>query len=348
MIDLRSDTLTLPTEEMLSSIQATPLGDEGRQDENGRGEDPTTRELEDLASALTGKESALLFSSGTLANHTAIMTHCKRGDRIAVDENMHIYRSEKAAFMDHFGGMKPVFYQYENGLSLDLNSLDHLIDNMQLGLICMENTHNFLGGICIPPETMAKVYQRAMANNIPVHLDGARLFNACTQLKVQAKELCQYTDSLMFCISKGLGAPIGSLLCGSKEFIDRAREVKKLLGGNMRQSGIIAAPGIIALKSNIHRLQEDHKAAKQILQGIQDTKRIKVEPDSVQTNIIIIDIQDTGLTGHEFSKAIAKKGLLMNAIDDETVRMVTYNKTTQEDAVEAIRIFNSFVDELTK
>jgi threonine aldolase len=346
MIDLRSDTLTLPSEKMLSAIQSASLGDEGRQDANGRGEDPTTRELEDLACTLTGKESALLFSSGTLANHAALMTHCKRGDKIAVDENMHIYRSEKAVFMEQFGGMTPVFYQFNHAFTIDIDSVEKLITEHNLGLICMENTHNFLGGICISPKTMAKVSDRAKEKNIPVHLDGARLFNACTQLNVQAKELCRYTDSVMFCISKGLGAPIGSLLCGSKEFIDRAREVKKLLGGNMRQSGIISAPGIIALKRNIKRLEEDHNAAKVICRGIADTKNIKIEQESVQTNIIIIDIQATGLTGNEFTTAIAKKGILLNAIDDQTVRMVTHNRTTQEDAVNTIQIFNSFVGSL--
>lgn len=346
MIDLRSDTLTLPSEEMLRAIRKASLGDEGRQDENGRGEDPTTRELEDLASTFTGKESAVLFSSGTLANHTALMTHCKRGDKIAVDDNMHIYRSEKAVFMDQFGGMTPVFYQFDHDFSIDINSIEKLITEHILGLICMENTHNFRGGICISPEIMAEVYDRAKNKNIPVHLDGARLFNACTQLNVSAKDICRYSDSVMFCISKGLGAPIGSILCGNKEFIERARKVKKLLGGNMRQSGIISAPGIIALKNNIHRLAEDHNAAKLICKGIANATNIRIEQKSVQTNIIIIDIQDTGLTGNDFTRAIAKKGILLNAIDDKTVRMVTYNGITQDDITNTIQIFNSFVDNL--
>lgn len=346
MIDLRSDTLTLPSEDMLDSIKLAQLGDEGRHDENGRGEDPTTRELEDLACTLTGKEGALLFPSGTLANHTALLTHCKRGDFIAVDDNMHIYRNEKAAFMDILGGMNPVFYQYNRSLSIDLDSLDHLIENYQLGLICMENTHNSLGGICIPLETMQQVYNRAKSNHIPVHLDGARLFNASTQLHVSAKELCKYTDSVMFCISKGLGAPIGSLLCGNKEFIDKAREVKKLLGGNMRQSGIISAPGLIALKNGIQRLQEDHNCAKLISEGLAKIPHLLIDTKHVQTNIISIDIHETGLTSEEFIKKIAQKGILINAIDDHRVRIVTHNRTTNDDVKNTIKIFTSFAENM--
>lgn len=337
MIDLRSDTLTLPDKEMLETILTSRLGDAGRLDAKGRGEDLTANELENFASTLTGKEESLLFSSGTLGNTTAILTYCNPCDNVLVDEIQHIYISEKVAFDEKFGQLKPITYKLNDKNTPDINDLITKMNENNIKLLCIENTHNFSGGTCVNLEELREIYTLAKEFNIHVHMDGARLFNAAVSLGVEAKEICKYTDSVMFCISKGLGAPLGSLLCGNKEFIEKSRKTKKLIGGNMRQAGIIAAPGLYALKHNIERLKEDNANAKYTADSLKDLRKTKVQED-VQSNIVMLDVEKTGLTAEEYCKKAKEKGLWIRPVLKDTVRLVFYKGNTKEDVTGAIKI----------
>ncbi len=337
MIDLRSDTLTIPDDEMLKTILSAKLGDDGRVDENGRGEDLSVNELEDIAARLTGKDEGVLFSSGTLANTAAILTYCSPGDKVLVDEILHIYKSEKVVFEKSVGQLIPVLYKLNEKSKPDTQHLRQLMEENDIKLLCIENTHNFSGGVCLDANDLKEIYDLAKEFNIHVHMDGARLFNATASLNVDPKDLCKYVDSLMFCISKGLGAPIGSLLCGNNNFIKKLRQKRKLLGGNMRQAGVIAAPGIHALKHNIEKLKEDNENAKYVSEGIKDLKKIKVQ-DKVQSNIVMLDVSNTGMSPEEYCEAAGKKGLKIRPVLENKVRLVFYNGINRKDADEVIKI----------
>ncbi|NLY09968.1 MAG: low specificity L-threonine aldolase [Tissierellia bacterium] len=337
MIDLRSDTLTLPNQEMLETILRAQLGDDGRVDSEGRGEDLTVNELEDLSAELTGLEMGLLLSSGTLANTTAILTYCKPGDKVLVDEIQHIYKSEKVVFDPVFGQLKPVFYKLNEKGNPDFEDLNRLLEEEDVSLLCIENTHNFSGGAITDLDNLKNIYELAKKHDVPVHMDGARLFNAATGLNVDASEICQYVDSVMFCLSKGLGAPLGSVLCGSKDFILKAKNTRKLLGGNMRQAGIMAAPGIYALKHNIDKLKQDHENAKYLADELKDLKKVSVQKD-VDSNIVMIDMQDSNTTPEQFCQMAKDRGLLIRPVLSNQVRLVFYNAITREDTIKTVDI----------
>lgn len=337
MIDLRSDTLTLPTQEMLETIFSAKLGDDGRVNSEGRGEDLTVNELEDLAAQLTGMDEGVLFSSGTLGNTAAILTYCNPGDKVLVEEIQHIYKSEKIVFDKNFGQLTPIFYKLNDKKVPDIDNLRELLSKNDIKLLCIENTHNFSGGTCIDIDDLKKIYNLTREFNVHVHMDGARLFNAAISLGVEAKDICKYVDSVMFCISKGLGAPIGSLVCSNKNFIKEVRKKRKLLGGNMRQAGIIAAPGIYALKHNIPLLKLDMENAQYVARNLQDLKKTVVE-ENVQSNIVMLDISNTGLTGEEYCNFAKDKGLLIRPVLENKVRLVFHNGVDYEDATLAIKI----------
>lgn len=337
MIDLRSDTLTLPSEEMLKTILSAKLGDDGRVNIQGRGEDLTVNELEDLAAQITGMDEGVLFSSGTLGNTAAILACCKPGDKVLVEEIQHIYKSEKIVFDKSFGQLIPIFYKLNDKKIPDIENLRELLSKNQIKLICIENTHNFSGGTCIDIDNLKRIYELSKEFNIHVHMDGARLFNAATSLDVEAKDICKYVDSVMFCISKGLGAPIGSLICSNKNFIKEVRKKRKLLGGNMRQAGIIAAPGIYALKHNIPLLRLDMENAQYVARNLQDLRKTIVEKN-VQSNIVMLDIRNTGLTEEEYCNLAKEKGLLIRPVLENKVRLVFYNGISHEDAIIAVKI----------
>jgi len=345
MIDLRSDTLTLPDKEMLNTILSAKLGDDGRTDENGRGEDLTVNELENLAALLTGKDESILFSSGTLANTAAILTYCNPSDKVLVDKILHIYKSEKVVFDKSIGQLTPVFYRLNEKNKPDIHHLRQLMQENNIKLLCIENTHNFSGGVCIGIGELEEIHNLAKEFNVYIHMDGARLFNASTCLGIEAKEICKYVDSVMFCISKGLGAPIGSLLCGNKNFIKEARQKRKLLGGNMRQAGIIAAPGIYALKHNIEKLNIDHENAKYVADNIRDLEKTKVQ-DDVQSNIVMLDISKTGVKAEEYCERAKKNGLLIRPVSENKVRLVFYNGVNQEDATAVVHIIKDIEETL--
>lgn len=337
MVDLRSDTLTLPDAEMLKTVLDARLGDDGRTHGFGRGEDQTVNELEDLAAEMTGMEAGVLFPSGTMGNTAAVLAYCKPGDKVLVDEQQHLYISEKVLFDKSIGQLQAVPYRHdENGLPV-LEDMETALKTGDIRLVCIENTHNFTGGACIPVEHMKKIYELAHRYHVPVHMDGARMFNAAVALGVGAEELCRYVDSVMFCISKGLGAPLGSLVCGKQDFILEVREKRKLLGGAMRQAGVMAAPGIYALKNNVERLKEDHDHAKYAAKRIGGLKHTRMV-GSAETNILVLDANALGLTPEEYCKKAAEKGLLIKPVLSDKVRLVFYKGITEEDAAEAARI----------
>ena len=345
IIDLRSDTLTLPTQPMLATILTAELGDDGRLDANGRGEDKTINKLEDMAAAITGKEAALFCCSGTLGNQAALFTYCRPHDIVLVDELQHLYGSEKTAFDSRFGQMQPLFYKFDADFMPDLSDLEDKLKNNNISLLCLENSHNFTGGTCVNLERLAAIRKLADKYQVPIHMDGARLFNAAAYLKVSAKDICKYVDSVMFCVSKGLGAPVGSLLCSTKSFIDKAKETRKLLGGALRQGGIAAAPAIYALEHNIERLSEDNANAVLCASLLTNLKKIKVQT-SVQTNIVMLDLADAGITPVDFCAKAKDLGLLIRPILKTSVRLVFYNAITADDAIAAADIIKKLDNEL--
>lgn len=336
-IDLRSDTLTLPNKEMLETIMTAELGDDGRLDSNGRGEDKTINKLEDMSAEIVGKEAGLFCCSGTMGNQVALFTYGRPNDLILVDNIQHLYGSEKTAFDSRFGQMKAVHYKFDDSSMPDLNDLEDKLKNNHIKLLCLENTHNFTGGTCTNVSRLAQIRQIADKYHVPIHMDGARLFNAAVYLQVSAKEICQYVDSVMFCVSKGLGAPIGSILCGTNDFIKEAKGIRKLMGGALRQGGIAAAPAIYALQHNISRLKEDNDNAILCASLLQEINKVKVQKN-VQTNIVMLDVSDTGISPEMFCERAQAAGLLIRPILKHSVRLVFYKGVTKDDAIEAAEI----------
>ena len=339
MVDLRSDTLTMPDLPMLETILTAKLGDDGRTNAEGRGEDATINQLEDMAAELVGKEAAILMPTGTFGNTTAIMTYCRPGDTVLVDQEQHILITEKFAFDERFGQLKPVCYSMDAQYMPDPAEVDRLLAESGAKLLCLENSHNFSGGYCIDLERMAQLREVADRHGAHIHLDGARLFHAAAYLKVKASEICAYVDSVMFCVSKGLGAPVGSLLCGTKEFCQQARGTRKLLGGVMRQGGVVAAPAIYALEHNIERLSEDIENTQYVYEKLHGKLKKVALQKEVQTNILMLDLTNTGILAPEFCDRAKKLGLLIRPVlNDYRVRLVFYKGITREDAEQAAKI----------
>jgi threonine aldolase len=333
MIDLRSDTLTLPDKEMLDTILSAKLGDDGRVGVSGRGEDETVNELEDLAAQLTGKEAALLVPTGTFGNNLSILSMVDPGDSILVEEAQHILITEKILFDEKYGRCKPIKYRLNENMTPDVEMIDRLLSESGAKLICLENTHNFAGGYWIPVEEMKKIRMVADRHGAQIFLDGARVFHAAAGLKVAVSEITQYVDAVMFCLSKGLGAPVGSLICGTHELISKARELRKLLGGGMRQAGIMAAPGIYALQHHVERLSEDIENTKIVFDKL-NGKLSKIVPQKeVQTNILNLQ-----LSSLEFCRMARDTGLLIGPISDDSVRLVFYKGIDSSAAEKAAEI----------
>ena len=346
MIDLRSDTLTMPTREMLSCMCSAPLGDAGRLDENGQGGDPTVNALEKLAAKITGMERAMMLSSGTIGNHVALLTHCKPGDKVLVDTKQHLYRTEQAAFSSRFGQLRPVFYHLTEDGYPDVEEIERLLSEEHPALLCIENTHNGAGGTFIPLDTLRRLRTLTDDAGVPIHMDGARLFNASISSQIPVETICGCTDSVMFCLSKGLGAPIGSMLCGSDSFIRSALSTRKLLGGNMRQAGVIAAAGQYALEQNIPLLETDHQRAKRMCALLQGLKRIKVPPQ-VQSNMILLDVSGLGLTAEEFVVHLKERGVWLSQSGDTLVRIVLYKDISEDMTQKAAEIIFSLEQEMS-
>jgi threonine aldolase len=329
LIDLRSDTVTLPTQAMRAAMYRAEVGDDVY------GEDPTINRLQTLAAERTGKEAALFVPSGTMGNLVAMLTHVGRGMAVIVGDEAHIYHYE-AGGASTLGGVPMYVVPTQPDGMLDLAKLRAGIagdDDPHVAptaLVCLENTHNRCGGTVLSVEQVEAVATLAHARGVAVHMDGARVFNAATALNIPVARLVQSVDSLMFCLSKGLSAPVGSMLVGSAAFIARAHRVRKLLGGGMRQAGILAAAGIVALEQMVERLTEDHVHCKQLAEGLADFPQVCIDPTRVVTNILIFTLQnaqqqtlDDAATQHFVERAEAA-GLLLSPMGEGKIRAVTH------------------------
>ncbi|QHS23659.1 low-specificity L-threonine aldolase [Virgibacillus sp. MSP4-1] len=339
MIDLRSDTVTKPTDKMRQASLEAEVGDDVY------GEDPTIKKLEAKAAEITGKEAALFVTSGTQGNQLAVLTHTRPGQEMILEEDAHIYKFEGAA-ISALAGVQPRPIKGTKG-AMNPEDLEAAIrpDDIhfpETGMIGLENTHNQSGGTILPLENMKEVYEMARRNQVPVHLDGARLFNASVASGISVQTYASYTDTVQFCLSKGLGAPIGSIIAGSKDFIQRARKWRKRLGGGLRQAGIIAAPGMVALTDMVDRLAEDHKNAKNLAQGFDRIDGLNVEND-VETNIIVLNVKGTSYTASEFVERLKERGILAGALGPDSVRLVTHLDVTSEDIETALTIIKGII-----
>lgn len=321
-INVRSDTVTLPTPEMLSAITRAKLGDDNR------GEDPTVRELEERAAGMLDKEAALLTTSGQLSNTLAVLSHASRGDKIIMEETSHLFTSEQGA-ISALGGM---VYHLVPG-HMGFPSLSHIesaigpsddIHTPRTGLVCIENTHNHAGGTVISPEQTREVCELAHKHGLPVHIDGARIFNAAVALGVDVRELVKDADSICLCLSKGLSCPIGSVLAGTRAFIAKARRLRKLLGGGMRQAGIIAAPGIVALNTMVSRLRDDHERTRALALLLSRIPGLEINMDTVQTNMIRVDISQLHTTSREFNAVLMEQGVEVLEAERTVIRIVIH------------------------
>ena len=342
VVDLRSDTVTLPTEEMLEAIRHARLGDDVY------GADPTVNELQELAASRMGKDAALLVTSGTQGNLVSLMSHARRGEEVILEAECHIYYYEVGG-ISALAGLIPRPIRGHLGV-LDPRDVEAAIRPKDIhqprtSLVCMENTHNRAGGTVWTPEQMRAVYEVAKEHGLSVHLDGARIFNAAVYLGVDVKQFTKYTDSVMFCLSKGLSAPIGSLVVGDEDFIERARRVRKMLGGGMRQAGIIAAAGIIALEKMVDRLKEDHENAQILAKALAKLDGIRIT-HPVQTNIIIFDVSDLNTTAERFIASLAERGVKASQFGRTLVRMVTHRGIEREDIEYAISVVEEVVSKL--
>lgn len=328
-IDLRSDTVTLPTPAMREAIYHAELGDDVF------GEDPTTNRLEKLAAQRMGKEAALLVASGTMGNLVCLLTHCGRGEEVILGDQSHTFLYE-AGGMSALGGIHPHTVANQPDGTMRLEDIEAAIrgDDVHFPrtrLICLENTHNRCNGSALTPQYTNAVAGLAKNRSLAVHLDGARIFNAAVALGVDVKELTRSVDSLSFCLSKGLAAPVGSVVCGSKKFIAQARRIRKVLGGGMRQSGIIAAAGIAALEQMVERIAEDHKNARRLTEGIARIEGLSVDPAKTQTNIVYFNLASERLTAQKVVMELGKKGIKLLPVGPRRLRAVTHYGISAED-----------------
>jgi len=321
-IDLRSDTVTLPTDQMRQAMLNAVLGDDVF------GEDPTVNKIQDLAAELTGKEAGLLVASGTMANLVCVLAHCARGEEAILGDKAHIFLNE-AGGMSAVGAVVPHLVPNQDDGTIELNDIAGAIRGKdshwpKTRLICLENTHNRCYGAPLTPEYIDSVGGIAREHGLVVHLDGARVFNAAVALGRKVREFTRSVDSVSFCLSKGLAAPVGSIVCGTREFIARAHRSRKLLGGGMRQAGIIAAPGVVALERMIERLKEDHRTALQLAQGISQIPGLAIDLARVQTNILYFDLVSKAMKPAAFQKRMTEKGVKFLQTGPSRFRMVTH------------------------
>ena len=335
VIDLRSDTVTKPSPEMRRAMAEAEVGDDVF------GEDPTVNRLQERVAALLGKEAALFVPSGSMANLVAISAHTERGDEVIIEENGHTFRYESAS-TSAAAGIQLYTLKGERGIleAAQIESAirppDHHFPPTRL--IVLENTHNRGGGTVYPMEKIGEIRELTLSRGIKMHLDGARLWNACVASGRRPSEYAQYFDSLMMCFSKGLGAPIGSIIAGSKDFIDKAHRYRKLYGGGMRQVGVIAAAAQYALDHNVDRLAEDHHHAKLLAEALSQCPGVQLNPDHVETNIIIFDVSSSGQTAPDIVQTFKEQGVLMLAANSSTIRAVTHLDVSKEDIEKAIEV----------
>jgi threonine aldolase len=332
-IDLRSDTVTQPTPEMRRAMAEAEVGDDVYR------EDPTVNRLEQRAAEIFEKEAALFVPTGTMGNQIAIRVHTQHGQEIICEERAHFINLESAT-VAAFSGCQPRTISAEDGI-LSWEQIKKKIAppayyRAQTGLIALENTGSLAGGTVYPQAVADEICDGAHDTGLPVHLDGARIFNAATTLGISVAQIARKVDSVMFCLSKGLAAPVGSMILGSKKFIERALVFRKALGGGMRQSGILAAAGLIALEKMPARLKEDHDNAQLLAEGLAAIPGIKINAKKVVSNILVFDVNGTGMDTAEFSRKLASKNVLAAGIDSQQMRFVTHLDISREDCVRTL------------
>jgi threonine aldolase len=336
-LDFRSDTVTRPSPEMRRAMAEAEVGDDVY------GEDPTVNRLEERAAQIFGREAAIFVPSGTMGNQIAIKIHTHHGQEIICEERGHIFNYEMATLAAFSGCVVRPIYGEDGILTwteIKKRIAPGIYYKAQTGLISLENSHNMAGGTVYPQEVADEICDRAHEIGLPVHLDGARIFNAATALGRPVAEITRKFDSAMFCLSKGLGAPVGSMLVGSKGFIEKARRYRKALGGGMRQAGVLAAAGLIALENMPARLKEDHANAQVLARGLAQIPGIKIDAKKVVTNILVFNISGTRMNTADFSRKLAERNVLAAGIDPENMRFVTHMDVSRdhcETALEAIR-----------
>ena len=343
IIDLRSDTVTLPTDEMREAMYKAELGDDVF------GEDPTANRLEKMAAELMGKESGLLVASGTMGNLVSILTHCGRGEEVILGDKSHTFLNE-AGGMSALGGIHPHIIPNQPDGTMRLEDIEAAIrgDNVHFPhtrLICLENTHNRCYGAVLKSEYIDSVVAIARRHGLAAHLDGARIFNAAVALRVDVKEFTRNVDSVSFCLSKGLSAPVGSVVCGTQKFIAEARRTRKVLGGGMRQVGIIAAPGIVALEKMVDRLAEDHKNAQRLAAGIAKIPGLSINLGKVHTNIIYFDLVNKNLTADALVTKLEKRGVRFLRTGPNRLRMVTHYGISADDIDTTLAVLREVMQE---
>ncbi len=335
IVDLRSDTLTLPTPEMREAMACAEVGDDVWE------EDPTVKRLEAVAAERLGKEAGLFVSSGTMGNLVSVVSQTRAGQEIVLDQDSHIYNYEVAGAAV-VGSVQTRPLKTARGFLSPEQVREALRPaNIHLpttGLVCLENTHNRHGGTCCTPAEIAAVAAVAHGAGVPVHLDGARLFNAAVALGRPAAEFARHADSVTFCVSKGLGAPVGSVVCGTRDFVARARRVRKMLGGGMRQAGVIAAAGLVALERMVDRLAEDHAHARRLAEGLATLPGLRVDLARVQTNIVIVGVDRPGGVEPLVAGCVARK-VKVHAIGPASIRCVTHKDVDAEDIERALAAF---------
>lgn len=335
VVDLRSDTVTRPSAEMRRAMAEAEVGDDVY------GEDPSINRLEQRAAEIFRREAAIFVPTGTMGNQIAIKIHTRPGQEIICEERGHIFNYEMA-MLSHFSGClaRPVYG--EDGV-LKWSDIQSRISpkiyyRAQTGLISLENTHNMAGGSVYPQEIANEICDRAHEAGIPVHLDGARIFNASVAENKPVNELTRKFDSVMFCLSKGLGAPVGSLLVGSRNLISQARVYRKALGGGMRQAGILAAAGLIALESGPPRLHQDHENARFLAEGLARIRGVAITPTKMRTNILVFEISGTGMSSEEMTRKMAAKNILASGVSSHAIRLVTHVDVDRNGCARALEV----------
>jgi threonine aldolase len=342
MIDLRSDTVTRPTPAMRKVMAEAEVGDDVY------GEDPTVNRLEKEAAAVFGREAAIFVPTGTMGNQIAIRLHTEHGQEVICESRSHVLDWEMA-MTAAFSGCQARTVEGERGV-LTWEKIRRAIGpkiyyRQPTGLVCLENTHNMAGGTVTPLEVLKDVWRGAKEAGLPVHLDGARVFNAATALGISVAELTSGFDTVMFCLSKGLGAPVGSMLVGSAKAIERARVFRKALGGGMRQAGVLAAAGLIALNEMPKRLAEDHANARLLAEAVANASSAEIDLDAVETNIVIFNLREEG-DAAGFCASLKQKGVLASAIGPQSVRFVTHYDVSHEECQEAAEIVTAQLEKL--
>lgn len=332
--DFRSDTVTKPTDRMRKAMYEAEVGDDVL------GDDPTVKKLEEIAAEKIGKESALFVPSGSMGNAICVKLWTKEGDEVILEERCHIYNIELGN-LSVISRVLPRPVSSKRG-EMAPEDVEKAIRKRGLtsngtSLICLENTHNFWSGAVVSVDNFKEIRKIAQRHNLRIHLDGARIFNASIARKIPVSEWTSLVDSVMFCLSKGLSAPIGSIIAGSKEFIEEARRFRKLLGGGMRQVGVIASAGIVALEDMIDRLEEDHILAKKLAIGLSEIKGIDINPDDVETNIIIFKIRKDGMDAPIFVERLKDKGVLALSISEDEVRFCTHKDVNEKNVERALK-----------